>query len=130
MLITLYTPLTILLLRMTTIPTVHLSLPDKLYEELRQLASSMGIQVTDLIKIFIKQGLYGNLQVENPTIQKLNSHDGELTYVKGKMYLIEKLMNDMMDKMDNLERRLEELESPNILARARRPPLKNQQIKA
>ncbi|MEM3848869.1 MAG: hypothetical protein QXS42_03815, partial [Zestosphaera sp.] len=77
----------------------------------------MGIQVTDLIKIFIKQGLYGNLQVENPTIQKLNSYDCELTYVKGKMYLLEKLMNDMMDKLDNLERRLEELESPNLLAR-------------
>lgn len=115
---------------MKTIPTVHLSLPDKLYEELRQLANSMGIQVTDLIKIFIKQGLYGNIQVENPTLQKLNDYDGELTYVKGKIYMIEKLMNDLIDKLDSLERRLEELESPNLLARTRRPVLKNQQVKA
>ncbi len=39
-------------------PTVHLSLPVQVYEELKRKAAELGIQVTDLIKIFIKQGLH------------------------------------------------------------------------
>lgn len=38
-------------------PTVHLSLPSKTYEELRRKAGELGIQVTDIIKIYIKNGL-------------------------------------------------------------------------
>ncbi|MCI4456236.1 MAG: hypothetical protein JHC23_05915 [Sulfolobus sp.] len=43
-------------------PTVHLSLPESLYEQLKEIAESMGIQVTDLIKIYIKQGVQGSVQ--------------------------------------------------------------------
>jgi hypothetical protein len=42
-------------------PTVHLSLPEPLYEQLRSIAEDMGIQVTDLIKIYINQGLQGSI---------------------------------------------------------------------
>ncbi len=38
-------------------PTVHISLPSKTYEELKQKAGDLGIQVTDLIKIYIRNGL-------------------------------------------------------------------------
>jgi len=39
------------------VPTVHLSLPSKVYSELKEKAAEYGIQVTDLIKIYIKRGL-------------------------------------------------------------------------
>jgi len=38
-------------------PTVHLSLPQKVYAELKEKAAEYGIQVTDLIKIYVKRGL-------------------------------------------------------------------------
>lgn len=38
-------------------PTVHLSLPEKMHRDLKYYAQLMGVQVTDLIKFFIKQGL-------------------------------------------------------------------------
>ncbi len=39
------------------LPTVHLSLPDSVYRELKKKAGEIGIQVTDLIKLFIQEGL-------------------------------------------------------------------------
>jgi len=41
------------------LPTVHLSLPEQTYRDLRERAAELGIQVTDLIKIYINQGLNG-----------------------------------------------------------------------
>lgn len=38
-------------------PTVHLSLPEAVYRRLKEQAARMGIQVTDLIKIYIQNGL-------------------------------------------------------------------------
>ena len=38
-------------------PTVHLSVPDKMYSELKKAAESIGIQVTDLIKMVLNENL-------------------------------------------------------------------------
>jgi len=116
----LYITLTILFLRRSDIPTVHISLPEKVYEELKSLAGSMGIQITDLIKMFIKQGLYGNINADAPALQKLKTYEDELTYVKGKLYLLESLLNETVSRLEDLEKRLEELESPDVLIKARR----------
>lgn len=43
-------------------PTIHLSVPDRVYEKLRQAAEAYNIQVTDLIKIFIKANLEDALE--------------------------------------------------------------------
>jgi len=107
-------------LRRSDIPTVHISLPEKVYEELKSLAGSMGIQITDLIKMFIKQGLYGNINADAPALQKLKTYEDELTYVKGKLYLLESLLNETVSRLEDLEKRLEELESPDVLIKARR----------
>ncbi len=42
-------------------PTVHLSLPEQVYRRLKERAAELGIQVTDLIKIYITQGLNGGI---------------------------------------------------------------------
>jgi len=43
--------------RVYPVPTVHLSVPDRIYAQLKQKAAEMGIQVTDLIKLYINEGL-------------------------------------------------------------------------
>jgi len=43
------------------LPTVHISLPSKVYEDLKKKAAELGIQVTDLIKLYIRQGLQNGL---------------------------------------------------------------------
>jgi len=44
-----------------TLPTVHISIPSKMYDELKKKAAEIGIQVTDLIKLYIRQGLQNGL---------------------------------------------------------------------
>ncbi len=103
------------------IPTVHLSMPERLYEELRELASSMGIQITDLVKMFIKQGLHGDLKSDGLAIQsKMKDYENEITYLKGKLFVMESMLNELLSKNEELERRIRELESPEIILRSRR----------
>ena len=99
---------------------MHLSIPDKLYEELRTIASGMGIQITDLIKMFIKQGLHGSLKPVSLPAHKLQDYESELTYLKGKLFIMEQLMNELQVRNEELERRIRELESPDIILKSRR----------
>ncbi len=114
------TKISVFLLRGNDIPTVHLSIPDKMYQELRTVASSMGIQITDLIKMFIKKGLHGDLTPVNVPVGKLKDYEDEITYLKGKLFILETLLNELLAKNEELERRIRELESPDIILRSRR----------
>ncbi len=38
-------------------PTVHVTVPSSLHEELQEIAREMGLSVSGLIKLFIKEGL-------------------------------------------------------------------------
>ena len=38
-------------------PTIHISVPDRVYRELKEAADVYGIQVTDLIKVFIRNNI-------------------------------------------------------------------------
>ncbi|MEM0179067.1 MAG: hypothetical protein QW326_03855, partial [Fervidicoccaceae archaeon] len=75
-------------------PTVHLSLPDKLYEELRQVAENYGIQVTDLIKVLIKNGIAlaknGNLSSGAMDTGKINELAEKLSRVESTIEDIKK----------------------------------------
>ncbi len=102
------------------IPTVHISLPTKTYEELKLLASSMGVQVTDVIKMFIREGLHGSLKENSPVVKAIRDYEGEITFLKGKVYLLEQYVKEIMDRIEKLEERIDELESPDILLRGRR----------
>jgi len=112
----LYRTLTRFLLRVGEIPTVHLSLPDGLYKELKSRAEELGIQVTDLIKIYITVGL----QKELATTQlRPEDRGSELTsrifYIEGKLAQLTKLIESIISKISELEERVEELESPDVI---------------
>ena len=107
------------------IPTVHISLPEKLYSELKKIASDMGIQLTDLIKMFIKVGLTGNLvngqgnngRAITSVISRLES---DVAYLKGRLYVMDNMLRDIQLRLEEIEKRLEEIESPDILLSMRK----------
>ncbi len=107
------------------IPTVHISLPEKLYSRLKRIASDMGIQITDLIKMFIKAGLDGGSILSNNSNTVANSAniskmEKELSYLKGRVYIMDLVIKDLQTKIEELERRIEEIESPDVLFNIRK----------
>ncbi len=106
------------------IPTVHISLPERVYSELKRIASDMGIQLTDLIKMFIKFGLTGGLinnqgngPLNTPLISKL---ERDIAYLKGRVYVIDNMLRELQSRLEEIERRLEEIESPDVLLNIKR----------
>lgn len=76
-------------------PTVHISIPDKLYQELKEVADIYDIQITDLIKILIKSYLplakQGHLSIPDSSIHE--------TY------------QQLYSKVENFEKKISELET-------------------
>lgn len=67
-------------------PTVHLSLPESTYRELKQRAAELGVQVTDVIKFYIKLGLEKGFTP------------------RGDQGETEKMLHALSNKVDRLER--------------------------
>ncbi len=104
-------------MRVVSIPTVHLSVPDQLYRELRSRAEELGIQVTDLIKVYVMMGL----KKEVGGIGEGNSSSNEelssrIIYIEGRLSQLSKLIENLINKVSDLESRIEELETPDIVS--------------
>ncbi len=94
-------------------PTVHLSLPDSVYRKLRERASELGIQVTDLIKIYIKNGLdgvqVGRRESDNVGIlaRKVENLEKELRaktiLLEGRYREVTEILNYVMERIEQLE---------------------------
>ncbi len=114
-------------------PTVHLSLPEPVYRELKERAERLGVQVTDLIKFLIKQGLEQLQEEERKKALSLVSSfeeeltkiketlmdmqefmEKKLTYIEGRIYQFQELLKHMSRKVKELEDEVEELKSPII----------------
>lgn len=103
---------------MIYIPTVHLSVPDQLYRELRSKADELGIQVTDLIKVYVMMGLKKDLggsigEGQGNLRDELSS---KVIYIEGRLSQISKLIENLINKITDLESRIEELETPDIIS--------------
>ncbi len=102
-------------------PTVHLSLPDSVYRKLRERAGELGIQITDLIKIYIKNGLdgfhVGNREPESVGIlaRKVEKLEKEL---RAKTILLEGRYRETTEILNYVMERMEQLE--DLLAMSRR----------
>ncbi len=79
-------------------PTLHLSLPEKLYRELKEEAEELGIQITDLAKILIREGLDRRREKK----RKLQSVDDRIELLEGELMRIR-------ETIDVIYRRLEEV---------------------
>lgn len=96
------------------IPTVHISLPEGVYEELKRVATSMGIQITDLIKMYIRLGLQDSLISGQRLTYSDDYRDivNKLVYVEGKLALLDETLREAVRKLQEVEERVKELESP------------------
>lgn len=93
-----------------------------MYEELRRVAASMGIQITDLIKMYIRLGLQDSLSSSGRSEleRSIKEVASRLTYLEGKVALVDETLREVMRRIHEVEERLKELESPIPSALIRR----------
>ncbi len=99
------------------LPTVHLSLPEATYAKLKERAAEMGVQVTDLIKFFIKHGLEKGFTQDNTSneladaVMRLSKRVDRLerdtrikvTMMEGKYREIESTLAYIIERLETLE---------------------------
>lgn len=85
-------------------PTIHLSVPERMYRELKREAEKLGIQITDLVKMFIKQSLD---QIRRNELREEEQYN--TTKLDQILKLIEQLRNDMEARFAYLEGRIYQL---------------------
>lgn len=102
-------PLEVVLLGFSAMPTVHLSLPEAVHRELKEVAEGMGIQLTDLIKVLIRDGLERLRRGEfSLSPQGASARGGaitteELLYIEGKLHMLSETVDALMRRVERLE---------------------------
>ncbi len=108
-------------------PTVHLSLPSQVYEELQEIAKEMGVSVTGLIKMFIREGLE---RMRAERLERMRSREDQatevlmqvlarldqfqrmveerLTVIEGDLYRLRATVNTLKKRVNKLEDMVEE----------------------
>ncbi|MEM0366216.1 MAG: hypothetical protein QXJ70_04060 [Acidilobaceae archaeon] len=94
-------------------PTVHLAIPESMYNELKSRASEMGIQVTDLIKLYIRLGLdksiasSGDSEILNALSRKIDKLEKEfklkITITEGKLREFDETLKYIIERLEMLE---------------------------
>jgi len=104
------------------LPTIHLSLPEKMYEELRKKAEEYGMQITDLVKMFIKKGLEGESEEKLEETERLNERvsnleenfgriEEDVEYLNIKVARIESYLYEILKRLNlDIEEDEEEVE--------------------
>lgn len=109
-------------------PTIHLSLPEGIYRELKRYSEILGVQITDLVKFMINKGLdelrekYGynkNEEITNKIniiIHSIENIERKLTLLELRIKENEIKIKEFIDSIDNkisdLELSLNELQEP------------------
>ncbi|ACP34382.1 conserved hypothetical protein [Sulfolobus islandicus Y.G.57.14] len=93
-------------------PTIHLSLPEWMYDELKQKADELGIQMTDLVKLFIKKGLEGDFErnEENEEKKENAKYDESIAFLEAKVAQLDSLLVEVLKKLQILEEEKDEEE--------------------
>lgn len=97
-------------------PTVHLSLSDAMYKQLKEKSDEIGIQITDLIKLYIKMGLQGGLAARQEGASevmianlsnRLDKVERDLklkvTMMEGRYRQLEEALDYILQRLDSLE---------------------------
>ncbi|AAK42551.1 hypothetical protein SULI_01030 [Saccharolobus solfataricus] len=98
-------------------PTIHLSLPEWMYDELKQKADELGIQMTDLVKLFIKKGLEGDFEREEENEEKRTNakYDESIAFLEAKVAQLDALLVEVLKKLEMLEEKDEEEEQVEVV---------------
>ena len=113
-------------------PTIHLSVPESMYRELKREAEKMGVQVTDIVKMFIKQGLNEIKREEerrrereyasnNQLAEVMKAIEGlrkdieaRLTYLEGRLFQLNSIVEYVVNKIEEIEEVNEEEVEPDV----------------
>ena len=120
-------------------PTLHLSLPESIYNELKEYASEMGVSITDLVRMMVREGLE-KLRRERAervrrreeqltqmmiqimeSIEQLRKELQEFrTYTEGELYRLNSVVSKLKKRVDRIEdeveARLIHVEEPEIVS--------------
>ncbi|ABM80516.1 ribbon-helix-helix domain-containing protein [Hyperthermus butylicus] len=119
-------------------PTIHLSLPESVYNELKEYADEMGMQITSLVKMLIREGLEKlrreraermrkqeekmtqvMLQILNELEQLRRELQEFRTYTEGELYRLNSVVSKLRKRVDKLEdeveARLIHVEEPELV---------------
>ncbi len=107
--------------------TVHLTLRESMHEKLRRYAAEMGVSVTDLIKMFIQEGLkrieaeLAKREAERSRevnemlmelMKKIEDLERTITYeivaLEGDIYRMQRMINSLRKRVARLEDMVEE----------------------
>ncbi|AWR96641.1 hypothetical protein DFR86_03115 [Acidianus sulfidivorans JP7] len=82
-------------------PTIHLSLPESMYEELRKKADEMGIQITDLVKFYIRQGIE---EKDNKQESARNAeYEESIAFLEAKVAQLDAMVAELVKKLRDIE---------------------------
>ncbi len=73
-----------------------------MYEELKRKAEDMGIQVTDLVKFYIKNGMEGKNE-ESPRNENTEKLEESVTYLEARVAQLDLLVMELVRKLKVLE---------------------------
>ncbi len=89
-------------------PTIHLSVPEAMYRELREVANEFGLQITDMVKIFIKEGLERRLEKR----KKLSLSEERIEILEGEIFRLKDTVDELFRKIEELADKVEEIKTP------------------
>ena len=113
-------------------PTIHLSVPEKVYDELRRKAEGMGISITSLVKIAIKECIINNGMPRREAVGSDNEEAVEalakkvdslermvklqVMRLKGKQKELEDFLQYVLERLEMIEDMLSSQRRPTVLA--------------
>jgi hypothetical protein len=90
------------------VPTIHLSLPEWMYDELKRKAEELGIQMTDLAKMYIKDGVEGNTKQESN--EDKGKYEESIAFLEAKVAQLDAIVYELLKKMQMMEEDKEDVE--------------------
>ncbi|BBG25246.1 hypothetical protein IC006_2581 [Sulfuracidifex tepidarius] len=85
-----------------------MSLPEWMYDELKRKAEEMGIQMTDLVKMYIKDGVEGN--TDNEKDEEKGKYEESIAFLEAKVAQLDAIVYELLRKMQMMEEDKEDVE--------------------
>lgn len=89
-------------------PTIHLSVPEALYRNLKAMAAEYGVQITDVVKFLVKEGLERRLR------QRRIAESERLELLEVEVMYLKDMLEELFRRVDDLKEALEEVKTPVI----------------
>ncbi len=79
-----------------------------MYDELKRKAEELGIQMTDLVKMYIKDGVEGNTKEDKD--EEKGKYEESIAFLEAKVAQLDALVYELLKKMQGMEEDKEDVE--------------------